>query len=468
MKKYKILITGFLAVSVLFSCQNDLDLKPDDLSTSEVVFSNKGQALGALTGVYSLAQDIDAFGGSPQLMGEWQSDNVEFSGSFPTFQDVYQYSTNAGNTSIQNLWRFHYKLIGGANFIIKYVPNVPETSADDPFTSEERADAIGQAKFMRALAHFSLSTFFSHPYNLQNGANLAVPIVAEPFDGPVKSYPRATLAEVYNFIEQDLLDAVATITNTDTDRATVKAAKALLARLYLYKGDNAKAADYANQVINIPGVALAPDYSFYDTTGPELIFIIANIAADPQNGNEGFSGLLNGVQFGGRGDAPFSQNLIDDFNSEPGDLRFAASRMGNTFNGDSRLFTTKFPDGTNKADDVPVLRATEMYLIRAEANFKNGSSIGDTPLNDLNALRQRANLGPLASVSLAAILKERRKELCFEGHRRMDLLRNGENLRRPGMTEIPESALGQDKTIFPIPAREVDLSGGNLIQNKGY
>lgn len=468
MKKYKILITGFLTFSILFSCQDELDLKPDDSATSDVVFSNKVIALGALTGVYSRAQDIDTFGGSPQLMGEWQSDNVEFSGSFPTFQDVYQYSTNAGNTSIQNLYRYHYRLVGGANFVIKYIPVVPDILSDNPFTPEERADAVGQAKFMRALTYFSLSTFFSHPYNIENGVNLAVPIITEPFDDLPRTFSRATLAAVYDFIEKDLLDAIATIKNTNTDRATVKAAKALLARLYLYKGDNVKAADYANQVINTVGVGLATDYSFYNTTGPELIFVIANTAADPQSGNEGFSGLLNGVEFGGRGDAPFSQNLIDDFNSEPNDLRYVAKRLGKTFNGNTAFFTTKFPDGTNKADDVPVIRTTEVYLIRAEANFKNGTQIGDTPLNDLNTLRQRASLSPLVTVSLAAILKERRKELCFEGHRRMDLLRNNENLRRPNMLEISESEPGKNKTIFPIPAREVDLSEGKIIQNKGY
>lgn len=469
MKKYKILITGLLAMGLFSACQDELNLKPEDASPLDVVFSNKNQALGALTGVYSTAQDINAFAGSPQLMGEWQSDNVQFEGSFPTFQDVYQYSVNAGNSSMAAAWRFHYKTIGMANFVIKYTQDVPDVDPDDPFTDEEKADAIGQAKVMRALGHFSLSTYFAQPYNIQNGASLGVPIITEPFDVlPAATVGRSTLKEVYDFIEEDLLYAEENIVNVDRTRATVAAAQALLARLYLYKGDYPKAIEYANKVINTAGVALATDYTFYNTTGPEMIFIIDNTAADGQTGNEGFSGLLNGVNFGGRGDAPFSPNLIADFNTEPADLRFVQKRLGRTFNNTMMFFTTKFPDGTTKADDVPLVRATEMYLTRAEANFKNGSAIGDSPLNDINKLRVRANLTPAATLTLASILTERRKELCFEGFRRMDLLRNGMALRRPGMLNEAESAAGANKTIFPIPTREVDLSDGKMVQNPGY
>ena len=49
----------------------------------------------------------------------------------------------------------------------------------------------------------------------------------------------------------------------------------------------------------------------------------------------------------------------------------------------------------------------------------------------------------------------------------MDLLRNGMNLRRPGMANEAESAPGQDQVIFPIPAMELGLNP-NLTQNPGY
>jgi hypothetical protein len=108
-----------------------------------------------------------------------------------------------------------------------------------------------------------------------------------------------------------------------------------------------------------------------------------------------------------------------------------------------------------------------MYTIRAEANFRAGSSVGDSPLNDINTLRTRAGLANLATVDLDIILNEKRKELCFEGQRRMDLLRNGLALRRPGMPNETESSFGADKTILPIPTSERDLNP-NISQNPGY
>lgn len=170
----------------------------------------------------------------------------------------------------------------------------------------------------------------------------------------------------------------------------------------------------------------------------------------------------------GRGDTPFSDNLIAAYEEEAGDLRFTTlTQVGQDALTAERTFTTKFDDGITNADNAPVLRITEMYLNRAEANFQNGSSVGDTPLNDINTLRARAGLSALDAVTLDIILNERRKELAFEGHRRMDLLRNGLNLRRPGMANEAESAPGQPKTIFPVPVNELDLNP-NLDQNTGY
>ena len=65
---------------------------------------------------------------------------------------------------------------------------------------------------------------------------------------------------------------------------------------------------------------------------------------------------------------------------------------GSDATGSIRTFTKKFPDGITNADDAPVIRITEMYLTRAEANFRNGTVVGDTPLNDINLLRTRAGL----------------------------------------------------------------------------
>jgi starch-binding outer membrane protein, SusD/RagB family len=114
-----------------------------------------------------------------------------------------------------------------------------------------------------------------------------------------------------------------------------------------------------------------------------------------------------------------------------------------------------------------------MYLNRAEALAEvNGVNAESVDL--INELRQRADLSDWSTSDFAskqefldAIAVERRKELCFEGHRRMDLLRRGQSLRPTGTTYHDNSVPGADKTIMPIPQRERDLNP-NLSQNTGY
>ena len=110
---------------------------------------------------------------------------------------------------------------------------------------------------------------------------------------------------------------------------------------------------------------------------------------------------------------------------------------------------------------IPVVRLAEMYLTRAEANFRNGGApVGpNTPLDDVNIIRNRAGLADLASVSADAIVNERYLELAFEGDRfftvkRLKLTANGH-------------PYDFTKLILPIPQREIDL-GNSLPQNPGY
>jgi starch-binding outer membrane protein, SusD/RagB family len=469
--KNKNILLIFMSSLLFLSCDNTLDLSPEDSLTPDVVFSNESLTNGAVNGMYSSAQSSNVLSGTYDAITEWQSDNVKFVGSFPTFNDVNNYTTLSDNGSIATIWSAHYATINQANMLIKFTPNVPSIATDE-FTTAEKANIVGQAKFMRALMNLRLSACFGHQLQQNDkGANLSIPLLLEPFVGTVTFPKRSTLAEVHAQIEADLLDAVASINSSSTDRtrATVAGAKALLARLYLYQEKWGKAADYANQVINTTGFTLATNFAFYNTLNPELIFTLQNVAGDAA-GAESYSKMFNGVNANGRGDCPFSQNLKDLFTAESGDLRFGDALTRNGINAISAtdLFTSKYPNGTSNTDDPPVIRISEMYLIRAEANLRGGSTVGGaTPVQDVNRIRSRAGLSNLSTVDLTSILNERRKEFCFEGLRRMDLLRNNLPLRSAGLPNSAQSQPGADKTIFPIPQREMDINP-NLVQNKGY
>jgi hypothetical protein len=110
---------------------------------------------------------------------------------------------------------------------------------------------------------------------------------------------------------------------------------------------------------------------------------------------------------------------------------------------------------------IPVVRLAEMYLTRAESNFRLGSVIGDLPLNDINEIRDRAGLDDLLplELNLNSILRERKLELAHEGSGIHDLK------RLKGSAD--GLAYDADAMVLPIPIREINANKG-LEQNDGY
>ena len=110
-----------------------------------------------------------------------------------------------------------------------------------------------------------------------------------------------------------------------------------------------------------------------------------------------------------------------------------------------------------------VIRYADILLMAAEALNQSGDDA--TALTYLNLVRSRVGLFQKTSsgkVLYEDILKERRSELSCEGHRFFDLVRTGK-----AADEIDGFVVGKHE-LFPIPQDEIDLAGGNWLQNPGY
>ena len=119
----------------------------------------------------------------------------------------------------------------------------------------------------------------------------------------------------------------------------------------------------------------------------------------------------------------------------------------------------------NVYGNVHTIRLAEMYLIRAETNFRLTTVIGAAPLADLNRIRNRAALPSLAAVTLNDILKERKLELAFEGFNLSDIKRLGVTTGFfTGGGGLPATS---PKLVLPIPEREFRVNP-TLTQNEGY
>ena len=483
MKLYKLSLLLLLFVCSFVACKKELAIEPEQSVSDQAVFTSKAGAQAAVFGVYSTAQLLDVFGGLPLIIGDYQADNVEFVGSFPTLQEISQFTTLSVNTSIAPIWENHYKVILRANSIIDRVPGITEAG----FTDAQKKQMVAEAKFIRALTYFQLVNLFAQPYNCSNGSNLGVPLVLKQFDPANINFPsRNTVNDVHLQIKKDLEEAITDLPATyaalaDTrGRATKGAARGLLSRLHLYRREWAEAASRANEVITAtPTYALAANYAFYDANSAEDVFTIEMTTTDnSRTGAGGLASYHRPASAGGRGDAPFSTSLIQAYLQEPGDKRLAISDSAVASDGPRRRFTLKYFDARTNADNTPVIRVTEMYLNRAEA-LAEKDGLNQESIDLINALRRRAGLADWTLITFTTkqalvdgILNERRKELAFEGHRRMDLLRKGLPLRTSGPAaaiSTPCDATSSPKVILPIPQREIDINPAlKGQQNPGY
>lgn len=478
MKSNPIKIIALAAGILTFSgCQERLELLPEQSLADSQAFASGPNALASLLGVYSQGQLLETFGSGPQILDDYMADNTEFVGSFPTLQDINNYVTTTPNATIQVYWQIHYRAINAANAVIASVPGVQ----DPTLTPALKSQYIAEAKFLRAIYYLNLVNMFGQPFRVQSGNTPGVPLVLTPFSGEVEFPARATVAAVHGQIVKDLTEALADLPNSyptaaaTRGRATKAAAAGYLSRLHLYRGEYAQAASFANQVITNSNYAVATNFSFYGASPTsEHVFVMVNSAIDNgRTGSGGWASYHRPAAAGGRGDCAITQDLVNAFQSEAGDLRFTTlTDVVTAADAQRRPMTRKFPDAVTNTDLSPLMRTSEIYLNRAEA-LAEINGVNQESINLVNPIRRRAGL-PEWTVSqfaskealIDAILTERRKELCFEGHRRLDLLRRGQALRRTGATAAA-AAFGQPRTILPIPQREIDLNK-SLVQNPGY
>ncbi|HEY5141233.1 MAG TPA: RagB/SusD family nutrient uptake outer membrane protein, partial [Methylococcales bacterium] len=261
-----------------------------------------------------------------------------------------------------------------------------------------------------------------------------------------------TVQEVYTKVITDLERAATLLPDANGEYATVGAANALLARIYLQKGDFAKARDAANKVISSDLYSLTPTYAkaFNNTAySTEDIFGAVFTAKDGLNPMTEF---WSTTKFGGRdGDIEIMQKHLDLYQAD--DARLALFWDGN--------FATRSGKWNTKYGVINLFRLAEMYLVRAECNERLDTSIGDTPLNDFNMIHTRAGLPAAESVTLDDILYERRLELAHEGFKIHDMKRL--------KLDVDGMPYNDPMLVYPIPEREISANPAIAgQQNQGY
>ncbi|QKX03993.1 RagB/SusD family nutrient uptake outer membrane protein [Aquimarina sp. TRL1] len=449
-KKTIIKFSGILSVLLLISCDDNLELTPQqDIEVKDVITTEKG-VKNVLIAAYEVAGSNDLLGGgihnASELLGNDQL--INFGGTFNTLRQYSIKQITVINTDVSGIWIDSYRAINQANIVL--------ANSDVIKDEEERSRLEGEAKFIRGAVYFELIKLFGKTYQ-EGGQNTqpGVPLVLLPTLNldEIKEPSRNTVEEVYTQILTDLTEAYNILPEANAEFADKYVVKALMARVYLQQQAYEEARDAANEVIQNSAFELQDNYEDAFNNPEDAREDIFAWQITIQNGRNEMNTHWAPENFGGRTGLDIAVNdeyleIFDDSDDE---------RRTFFYNADNgRRASTKWQE---QYANVPFIRLAELYLIRAEANERLGTTEGDSPLNDINRIRTRANAAELTAITLDDILLERQRELAFEGFALHDLKRLGGS--------VDGIDANDDKLVLPIPQREMDANP-NLTQNPGY
>jgi hypothetical protein len=489
-----------LALPVLFSltgCVKDVN-PSDSITTASITTTNDG-LVNAVNGAYALLKDHVQFAGSTDdnnmylrqyfQCSDFASDDIVCG---QTTEDPLFYSFSLGHTATQTnmryFWYISYKIINDVNTVIE----AAEKIANPPAATSQ---LLGECYFLRAFANFSLVKFYAMPYTAA-ASGPGVILRTSSSDPAFKA--RSTVQEVYQSI---IGDAAKGASLMNTPRGVVYASKeaawALLSRAYLYEDNKDSAIYYSTQVINSGKFSLCTAASYPSlfanaAAGPETILCVAFTTLEDYGKFGSIASMIYSNGNSGWGEEYASQSLRDTMSAHPEDVRWSyitPNTVGGVVqkkNGIEMYYITKFSgQGGSPTNSSPILfRLAEMYLNRAEAEAKAGQTAA--ALNDVDIIRANRGLQgslyngqvPAGQAALDVVLKERRIELAFEGHRSFDVYRNKLSMNRtywgyhlPGLKETdidlsvlpsgyPNMIITPDnpKIIYYIPIDEIETN----------
>jgi starch-binding outer membrane protein, SusD/RagB family len=486
----KLTLIVVTAVIMLFvsGCKKFLDVPPKDQVPQSTLFKDEQGFKDALIGVY-LGMDKPTNGANYGLyttnlsMGmmstlAYNYDNATVAnagtgGAFYNNVVYYAYLDGTVRQEIDGMWGGMYNNIANLNNILAQIDSKKEVFHRDNYNRVK-----GETIALRALFHFDLLRMFGKP-PLTGSAEKAVPYVTQ---FTIKPTPFVTLNAGLDSCIADLLAAKEILAATDTS-AVLKAVddpftsytqnhlnywavQALLARVYLYKGDLDNADKYSKAVIGTnkfplisSNIAAASNIVRDRTFSQEHLFSVYSTNIKNYNGDlfdkSGTSAVPLRLTPAGKNAlyTTGSGNANDYRYNSWFDNSVAAVNVPSKFFQDNNL-------PYELQGIVPVIRVSEMYYIAAEcANKKNDISSGASLLNKVRAARglnalNAAGIATTDSLS-TEIMREYQKEFIQEGQTFFYYKRLNKDLKL--VTGTP-AAIPADVYVFPIPDKEKEYN----------
>jgi starch-binding outer membrane protein, SusD/RagB family len=430
---------------MLGACSKWVDVKPTDRLAEDQLFSTREGYLRALNGVYVELTNADIYGenmtmSSLDVLGQY----YYITGSTHRFSDfaTFTYTSSKTQTAFDNMWKKAYALIVNCNVIIDRCGESSNELLPPPYFGLVKGEALA----LRAMLHLDMLRLFGPIYTEADKNKPCIPY-------NTASRPKASAllgsAEIMQYIIQDLTEAIALLKEADPIitqgvrnganpngandlyyrqyRLNYYAAKALLARAYLWMQDKEKAMQQAQQILAevlVPGkpifkmgvanasVLVPADFDHLFVS--EVMFSLYTI-----NRKNIFASLFSpDIQKDERLSFNNYDNNIarvtemyDDQNDYRRKAWIPLMNTNGTFLTHIKYDVTTNSPGPNM---IPLIRLGEVILIAAECS--NTIADGTQYLNMLRTGRFCVSLAPATAAQLKTyITNEFRREVLGEG-----------------------------------------------------
>jgi len=478
--------TLFLFAIYIVSCSDAMDIEQKGEGKPENVFDTLDDLQTGVNLVY-LTYNPGFGDGNGQgdviLFNDLFTDNLRAGANNGSRgSQVYKWDIQTTHSMPERIWLNRYETINFANRYLE-AAGLLENKID-PAEIDRLNHMKAELLALRAISHFDVFLYFTPNYNDPNALSA---IIMDHVRSLTEEPHRNTVQEVIEFISNDLNQALSLIDQGQTNRyyINVDVINAFRTKIALVTGDYALAGDLASNLLAKYPLANRTNYValFDDSTATpaELIFGLTRVLG---NSRVAASWYANAVNITGTPIFEMSRQLYDLF--YVGDVRIDQVLLHNTsIVSENRLLINKYPGGSEDTllNDLKIIRSSEMALILAEVQARNGDYVGSaTTLQTLIDARYGTNPKPPIDSSISfsnqtdalnRILLERRKELCFEGHRFVDLKRLGVGINRSQVDmdsfEGSQQNLPPTDYRFTLPIPQLEMNGNtNAVQNTGY
>lgn len=491
MKKYLLIILSLLIFS---SCKKFLDVQPESDATKEQLFSTEEGFKEALNGVYYQCSTLGLYGGNLTFSNlDIMAQNYEFTNSYFNLIASFQYSDNVLIAKSEDIWGNGYKAINNVNQIMDVID-----AKKGLFTDKNYELIKGEALTLRAYLHFDMLRMFAPSYR-NAPAGKGIPYVTTV---GTQSTPFSTVSETLDKIIADLNAAKILLKTSDpillssyiigypgkaypigtpeADKQTETSSRTLflqnrrhrmnyytvcgeLARVYLYKGDNANSLLYAKEIIDAQKFPWAEraDVNNTDVTQRDRIFYPELISAwavpkSREHTEELFS-KLNEADY--TSTTTQIDQIYEKANVGADDWRRLQWFQDVAANSTSRSYLIKYNVNATPLNNLhplvaPTMRLSEIYYIAAEAIFDTDPA---TAIGYFNLVRSKRGIPATMQAGISKtnfmneLVKECRKEFYGESqifymHKRLnrDIISYNGRIY-PGSNSI---------FVFPLPVDE--------------